>query len=98
MLFISSSLIPFSTFATIITLVIQRNHLLMALLSLEAMILTLTLLSISSTSFINQAELFFSMILLTFGACEASLGLACLVAMARSYGNDQINSLNINKC
>jgi len=37
-------------------------------------------------------------ILLTFGACEASLGLRIIVLMSRSYGSDMIKSLRINKC
>nr|ALS46302.1 NADH dehydrogenase subunit 4L [Glycinde armigera] len=73
----------------------QRHHLLMSLLAFEGVILTLVLLSITSLS---SNELFITFVLLTFAACEASLGLACLISMTRSYGNDHFNSLSINKC
>nr|YP_009250800.1 NADH dehydrogenase subunit 4L [Namalycastis abiuma]AMY15511.1 NADH dehydrogenase subunit 4L [Namalycastis abiuma] len=80
---------------TILCILIQRHHLLMALLAMEAMILTLVLLMLSS----HDAQwTFMIMIMLTFGACEAGLGLACMVSMARSYGNDHLTSLSINKC
>nr|AVW86160.1 NADH dehydrogenase subunit 4L [Panthalis oerstedi] len=96
--FISSSLLPLSVLATLLAMVMQRNQLLMALLTLEAMILAMTLLILTASSFVNLNELFTSMVLLTFGACEASLGLACLVKMARTFGNDQVSSLSTTKC
>nr|YP_009747389.1 NADH dehydrogenase subunit 4L [Aphrodita australis]QII43120.1 NADH dehydrogenase subunit 4L [Aphrodita australis] len=91
-------LMPFATISSLICLVIQRQHLLMALLALETMILTLTITTMMIYLTSNPMEPFMMMILLTFGACEASLGLACLISMTRSYGNDLINSLSINKC
>ena len=66
----------------------------MALIALEGVILTLTLLIIVQT----PQELFFALITLTFGACEASLGLACLVAITRSHGNDLFNTIISSKC
>nr|YP_010373153.1 NADH dehydrogenase subunit 4L [Hyperhalosydna striata]QTZ18397.1 NADH dehydrogenase subunit 4L [Hyperhalosydna striata] len=98
MLLIPSSLIPITTLASLITMVSQRNHLLMTLLALEAMILNLTLLAVLSSSSTTSTELFIAMILLTFGACEAALGLACLVKMTRSFGNDLISSSSLNSC
>jgi len=67
----------------------------MALLALEAMILSLILIIII---LINTTWLMFVIAILTFGACEASLGLACITAISRSYGNDHINALSLNKC
>lgn len=87
-------LIPLITFRALSTLVIQRRHLLIALLALEGVILTLTILIIIQ----SPQELFFALVILTFGACEARLGLACLVAITRSYGNDLFNSIIISKC
>nr|YP_009493562.1 NADH dehydrogenase subunit 4L [Cryptonome barbada]AWN55977.1 NADH dehydrogenase subunit 4L [Cryptonome barbada] len=75
---------------------LQRKHLLMALLSLEAIILSLTFLA-SAASF-NSSETFFCIIILSFGACEASLGLALVVLMLRATGSDMVSSLTINKC
>nr|QHT64995.1 NADH dehydrogenase subunit 4L [Bhawania goodei] len=80
---------------SIMTVILQRKHLLMALLAFEGMILSLV------TSYIYMAPItdtFIIMILLTMGACEASLGLACMVNMSRSYGNDHLSSLTLSKC
>uniref|UniRef100_A0A318D602 NADH dehydrogenase subunit 4L n=2 Tax=cellular organisms TaxID=131567 RepID=A0A318D602_9GAMM len=38
------------------------------------------------------------MILLTFSACEASSGLALLVAATRTHGSDQLKNLNLLQC
>nr|YP_010362122.1 NADH dehydrogenase subunit 4L [Branchinotogluma segonzaci]UNQ87682.1 NADH dehydrogenase subunit 4L [Branchinotogluma segonzaci] len=96
--FIPSSLLPFSIIMTIITLITQRSHLLMALLALEAMILNLMILIMIMSNMTSNMNLFLSMILLTFGTCEAALGLACLVKMTRTFGNDQISSSSLNSC
>nr|AXJ93399.1 NADH dehydrogenase subunit 4L [Cheilonereis cyclurus] len=74
---------------------IQRQHLLMVLLALESMVLGIILMIIT---LMNSTWLMFVIIILTFGACEASLGLACMTAMSRSYGNDHLNSMLSNKC
>nr|ARI50078.1 NADH dehydrogenase subunit 4L [Tectus virgatus] len=82
---------------SIVTLCFQYKHLLSCLLSLEAMTLNLfiLLLTISSTyNFEGQMCL----ILITMGACEASLGLAILVSLIRTHGNDYVNSFNSQKC
>nr|AVW86224.1 NADH dehydrogenase subunit 4L [Euthalenessa festiva] len=98
MTFMSSSLIPLAPLVAILTMIIQRSHILMSLLALEAMILSLALASILLSSSVNPMEMFLALILLTFGACEASLGLACIVALARATGNDQISSSSLSKC
>lgn len=38
------------------------------------------------------------MIMLAFSACEASTGLALLVAAARTHGTDRLQSLNLLQC
>ena len=78
-----------------ITFVNQRRHLLMSLLALEGVILTLVLMLILTSS---NLELFYIFVLVRFGACEARLGLACLVSIIRSYGNDHIKGLTGLKC
>nr|ALQ78849.1 NADH dehydrogenase subunit 4L [Glycera cf. tridactyla FS19] len=90
-----SSSIFLSTSFAIATMISQRRHMLMALLALEAVMLTLTLIIIL---FSSSNELFMSFILLTLAACEASLGLACLVIITRSLGNDLFKTLSSNKC
>nr|ALQ78862.1 NADH dehydrogenase subunit 4L [Glycera cf. tridactyla FS20] len=90
-----SSSLFFTTSFAITTMITQRRHLLMALLALEAVMLTLTLIIVLLNS---TNELFISFIILTLAACEASLGLACLVVVTRSLGNDLFKTLSSNKC
>nr|QHT64910.1 NADH dehydrogenase subunit 4L [Perinereis sp. PA-2020] len=86
---------PVLVLVSLTCVILQRQHLLMALLALEAMILSLILMIII---LVNATWLMFVIAILTFGACEASLGLACMTAMSRSYGNDHMNTLSLNKC
>nr|BBI37694.1 NADH dehydrogenase subunit 4L [Trimmatom pharus] len=80
-------------------LTFHRTHLLSALLCLEGMMLSLFLglslwaLELSSTN-LSASPL----LLLAFSACEASTGLALLVATARTHGTDQLKSLNLLQC
>nr|YP_010390517.1 NADH dehydrogenase subunit 4L [Gnathodentex aureolineatus]UPX00925.1 NADH dehydrogenase subunit 4L [Gnathodentex aureolineatus] len=80
-------------------LAFHRTHLLSALLCLEGMMLSLFMalslwtLQLNSTAF-SAAP----MLLLAFSACEASAGLALLVATARTHGNDRLQSLNLLQC
>nr|QXU59463.1 NADH dehydrogenase subunit 4L [Zenarchopterus dispar] len=80
-------------------LAFHRTHLLSALLCLEAMMISLFInlsmwmLQLNSTNF-SLAP----MILLAFSACEASTGLALLVATARTHGNDRLQSLSLLQC
>nr|AOR07201.1 NADH dehydrogenase subunit 4L [Mesenchytraeus cf. gelidus SL-2017] len=87
-----------SIYAMILALLIQRSHFLMSLLCLEGIMLSTVLfipLLLYSTSLMLPT---ISIIMLTFGACEASLGLSLLVKMSRSYGSDMMSSLSTNKC
>nr|YP_009058406.1 NADH dehydrogenase subunit 4L [Percalates novemaculeata]BAP40435.1 NADH dehydrogenase subunit 4L [Percalates novemaculeata] len=80
-------------------LAFHRTHLLSALLCLEGMMLSLFIalslwtLQLDSTNF-SAAP----MLLLAFSACEASAGLALLVATARTHGSDHLQSLNLLQC
>nr|QNK04282.1 NADH dehydrogenase subunit 4L [Labrus bergylta]QNK04291.1 NADH dehydrogenase subunit 4L [Labrus mixtus] len=80
-------------------LTFHRTHLLSALLCLEGMMLSLFIalslwtLQLNSTSFSTAP-----MLLLAFSACEASAGLALLVATARTHGSDQLKNLNLLQC
>nr|YP_002265583.1 NADH dehydrogenase subunit 4L [Thamnaconus modestus]YP_002519919.1 NADH dehydrogenase subunit 4L [Amanses scopas]YP_002519932.1 NADH dehydrogenase subunit 4L [Eubalichthys mosaicus]YP_009020317.1 NADH dehydrogenase subunit 4L [Thamnaconus tessellatus]YP_009138337.1 NADH dehydrogenase subunit 4L [Thamnaconus hypargyreus]YP_010170547.1 NADH dehydrogenase subunit 4L [Thamnaconus septentrionalis]AHL24750.1 NADH dehydrogenase subunit 4L [Thamnaconus tessellatus]AII02227.1 NADH dehydrogenase su len=80
-------------------LAFHRTHLLSALLCLEGMMLSLFIalslwsMSLSSTSFSALPVL-----LLAFSACEASTGLALLVATARTHGTDRLQALNLLQC
>nr|YP_010960322.1 NADH dehydrogenase subunit 4L [Symphysanodon katayamai]WNH37686.1 NADH dehydrogenase subunit 4L [Symphysanodon katayamai] len=80
-------------------LAFYRTHLLSALLCLEGLMLSLFIalslwtLQLDSTSFSTAP-----MLLLAFSACEASAGLALLVATTRTHGSDRLKNLNLLKC
>nr|YP_009318317.1 NADH dehydrogenase subunit 4L [Astralium haematragum]AOZ71798.1 NADH dehydrogenase subunit 4L [Astralium haematragum] len=82
---------------SVLTLSLQYKHLLSALLSLEAMTLSLFVLLVCISSGFNF-EGPMCLILITMGACEASLGLAILVSLIRTHGNDYVYSFNAQKC
>lgn len=86
---------PILVVVSLTCVILQRQHLLIALLALEVIVLRLIFIIIV---IIGSNWLIFIIVLLTFGACEASLGLACITAISRSYGNDHLNSLLLNKC
>nr|YP_010234523.1 NADH dehydrogenase subunit 4L [Acanthodactylus schmidti]QTA72702.1 NADH dehydrogenase subunit 4L [Acanthodactylus schmidti] len=80
-------------------LVFHRTHLMMILVCMESMMLSLYLMTStfsSTTSISTLAPL--PILLLTFSACEASSGLALLVATSRTHGTDHMKNLNLLKC
>nr|BAH84966.1 NADH dehydrogenase subunit 4L [Oryzias celebensis] len=80
-------------------LVFYRTHLLSALLCLEAMMLTLFIsLSIWALQLVCSSFMACPMILLALSACEASAGLALLVATARTHGTDRLKNLSLLQC
>lgn len=80
----------------LIAFILNTSHLLISLLYLEGIILSIVLLiSITiSPSPIHQL----SLILLTFRACEARLGLRIIVKISRSHGSDLLSSTALNSC
>nr|YP_001531185.1 NADH dehydrogenase subunit 4L [Stylephorus chordatus]BAF91456.1 NADH dehydrogenase subunit 4L [Stylephorus chordatus]BAF91469.1 NADH dehydrogenase subunit 4L [Stylephorus chordatus]BAF91482.1 NADH dehydrogenase subunit 4L [Stylephorus chordatus] len=80
-------------------LAFHRTHLLSALLCLEGMMLALFIalslwaLQLDATGYSTAP-----MIMLAFSACEASAGLALLVATARTHGSDHLQTLNLLQC
>lgn len=80
-------------------LVINRSHLLSALLCLELLLIssfagiTLLVNSVATFTFISTP-----LILLTLSACEASAGLALLVSISRTHGSDLIHTFNLLQC
>nr|YP_010535840.1 NADH dehydrogenase subunit 4L [Luprops yunnanus]UYB79052.1 NADH dehydrogenase subunit 4L [Luprops yunnanus] len=84
----------FMFFSGCLSFSIKRKHLLLMLLSLEFMVLSLYYLLFSYLSGFNN-DYFFSMIFLTFSVCEGSLGLAILVSLMRSHGNDYFQSFSV---
>nr|YP_010515087.1 NADH dehydrogenase subunit 4L [Narcine timlei]UXL87073.1 NADH dehydrogenase subunit 4L [Narcine timlei] len=89
-----------STFMfSLMGLALNRSHLLSALICLESMMLSLFISIALWTMMMNSTSWTISpMILLTFSACEASSGLALLVASTRTHGSDQLKNLNLLQC
>nr|YP_010949651.1 NADH dehydrogenase subunit 4L [Monacanthus ciliatus]WMI35425.1 NADH dehydrogenase subunit 4L [Monacanthus ciliatus]WMI35438.1 NADH dehydrogenase subunit 4L [Monacanthus ciliatus] len=80
-------------------LAFHRTHLLSALLCLEGMMLSLFIaLSLWSMSLSSTIFSALPILLLAFSACEASTGLALLVATARTHGTDRLQALNLLQC
>jgi NADH-ubiquinone oxidoreductase chain 4L len=82
----------------ILNLLSNQYHFLITLLSLEGIILRLVIIVPLIISYIEAPNVSIRIILLTFGACEARLGLGLLVLISRSYGRDILNTLTSNKC
>ena len=83
---------------TLVSFVSQRSHVLICLLSLEATVLSLAFAITYFAAQSSQVDLFYCIIILSFGACEAALALGVLVVIARAFGRDIIRSVNLNKC
>nr|YP_009971612.1 NADH dehydrogenase subunit 4L [Brycon nattereri]QNG57194.1 NADH dehydrogenase subunit 4L [Brycon nattereri] len=80
-------------------LALHRVHLLSALLCLEGMMLSLYVaLSLWTLQLEAMASAAAPMYLLAFSACEASAGLALLVATTRTHGTDHLQSLKLLQC
>nr|WNH21681.1 NADH dehydrogenase subunit 4L [Stegastes partitus] len=80
-------------------LAFHRTHFLSALLCLEGMMLSLYIaLSLWALQFGTPNLAASPLILLAFSACEASVGLALLVATARTHGTDHLQNLNLLQC
>lgn len=84
--------------SAMVALILNKNHLLISLLALEAFILRLVIIIPLTLSIASARAIFTSIILLSIGACEASLGLALIVLISRTYGSDKIQSITANKC
>lgn len=62
----------------------RKTHSLAVLLTLEGLVM-LTLLAL-----IAHSDLLFSVCFLSIGACEAAIGLACIVGLVRLRGHEQV--------
>ncbi len=70
----------------------KREHLLSVLLRLEYISLRIYL---GLLIYFNFRDLFYSLIYITFTACEGALGLSILVIMRRTHGGDYFKTFNI---
>nr|ALO76993.1 NADH deshydrogenase subunit 4L [Sternolophus sp. STE01] len=94
MLIISLGFSVFMYFMGILGFCLKRKHLLMMLLNLEFIVLSLYFNLFIYLSFFDY-EFYFSMIFLTMSVCEGALGLAILVSLIRTHGNDYFQSFNV---
>uniref|UniRef100_A0AAU6QGT1 NADH-ubiquinone oxidoreductase chain 4L n=1 Tax=Aurospio banyulensis TaxID=3050091 RepID=A0AAU6QGT1_9ANNE len=92
------SIVVLISFFALLSFISQRHHVLMCLLSLEATLLSLAFGLTIINSPLQSVDMFYCIIILSFGACEAAVALAVLVIVTRSYGSDMLSSLNTNKC
>nr|AML25623.1 NADH dehydrogenase subunit 4L [Staphylinidae sp. BMNH 1274669] len=81
-------------FSGILVFCLKRKHLLLMLLSLEFIVLSLYFNLFLYLSNFNY-EFYFCMIFLTMSVCEGALGLAILVSLIRTHGNDYFQSFSI---
>nr|YP_006303166.1 NADH dehydrogenase subunit 4L [Echinotriton andersoni]BAM14006.1 NADH dehydrogenase subunit 4L [Echinotriton andersoni] len=88
-----------SAFSISVTgLMLHRTHFLSALLCLEGMMLTVFIaISTLSTQMNTGSSFSLPMFLLTLSVCEASTGLALMVATTRTHGTDHLKNLNLLK-
>nr|AXS66345.1 NADH dehydrogenase subunit 4L [Staphylinoidea sp. 6 KM-2017] len=81
-------------FSGALVFAMKRKHLLLVLMSLEFLVLSLFLNMLMSFSVVNF-EIYFVMIFLSMSVCEGAIGLALLVSLIRTHGNDYFNSFNV---
>nr|YP_009991890.1 NADH dehydrogenase subunit 4L [Urocolius indicus]QNN84764.1 NADH dehydrogenase subunit 4L [Urocolius indicus] len=80
-------------------LAFHRTHLISALLCLESMMLSLyIMLSTWPIETNTTSASLIPVLMLTFSACEAGVGLAMLVASTRTHGSDYLHNLNMLQC
>nr|YP_010176528.1 NADH dehydrogenase subunit 4L [Phrynoglossus myanhessei]QSQ72195.1 NADH dehydrogenase subunit 4L [Phrynoglossus myanhessei] len=72
-----------------------RTHLLSALLCLEAMMLVAFITLALWPSLLSHLNLVNPLVMLTFSACEAALGLSLMVAIARFFMTSSLRSLSL---
>nr|BAF43961.1 NADH dehydrogenase subunit 4L [Takydromus tachydromoides]BBA31832.1 NADH dehydrogenase subunit 4L [Takydromus tachydromoides] len=78
---------------------LHRTHLMLILICIEGMMLTLYLMMALFTSSLNITTItILPILLLAMSACEASTGLALLVATSRTHGTDHMKTLSLLKC
>lgn len=82
----------------VVAFTIQQSHFLITLLTLEGLTLSLVLFVPLALRMLLIPLGILRLLILTLGACEASVGLALLVIIVRGYGRDLVNNTSLNKC
>nr|YP_010303566.1 NADH dehydrogenase subunit 4L [Quasilineus sinicus]QXO02038.1 NADH dehydrogenase subunit 4L [Quasilineus sinicus] len=80
-----------------VSLFLERGHLLMVLLMLEAGMVGLFFFLVLGGGLYGYGS-YLCLVLISFGACEAAVGLALLVSIIRSHGNDFVSVLSVYEC
>nr|YP_010625193.1 NADH dehydrogenase subunit 4L [Atyopsis moluccensis]WBG72631.1 NADH dehydrogenase subunit 4L [Atyopsis moluccensis] len=75
----------------------SRKHLLSTLLSLEFIMLSIFWLMVLMVACLG-GDSYFVLFFLTLAACEGALGLALLVSVVRTHGNDNFSSFMVLQC
>nr|WJR82120.1 NADH dehydrogenase subunit 4L [Amphimallon sp.] len=81
-------------FGGLFSFCVKRKHLLLMLLSLEFIILGLYFNLYLFLMYFNF-EFYFGMVFLAMSVCESALGLAILVALVRTHGNDYFQTFSV---
>lgn len=81
----------------IISLCLNRKHIIISLLRLELIVLRLFCIFSLFLS-VELNDIYLLIILLTFRVCEGVIGLSRLISLIRSHGNDQLLSISLNTC
>ena len=84
-------------FAGLLAFVSGRKHLLNTLLRLEFIIVNVFWFMAVLVRNVG-GDLYFRLFFLTLAACEGGLGLALLVSIVRTHGNDNFRSFRVLKC
>nr|YP_009158948.1 NADH dehydrogenase subunit 4L [Eozapus setchuanus]AIG99662.1 NADH dehydrogenase subunit 4L [Eozapus setchuanus] len=78
---------------------LYRSHMMSTLLCLEGMMLSIFVLSsINALNSHNILSFMLPVVILVFAACEAAIGLALLVMISNTYGNDYVQNLSLLQC
>nr|ALO77171.1 NADH deshydrogenase subunit 4L [Phloiophilus edwardsi] len=75
-----------------VSFILNKKHLLLALMSMEYLILPLYLGMFIYLNLMNY-EQYFSLIFLSISVCESALGLSLLVSLIRTHGNDYVKNM-----
>nr|YP_009648864.1 NADH dehydrogenase subunit 4L [Notospermus geniculatus]QCZ36414.1 NADH dehydrogenase subunit 4L [Notospermus geniculatus] len=78
-------------------LFVERGHLLMVLLLFEAVVLGLFSMLLFGLGG-GLSGFYLCLVLVSFGACEAAVGLSLLVSLIRTHGNDFVSALTVYEC
>nr|YP_009364256.1 NADH dehydrogenase subunit 4L [Anaulaciulus koreanus]ARF02899.1 NADH dehydrogenase subunit 4L [Anaulaciulus koreanus] len=73
-----------------------RKSMLVMLLSIEYMVLGISLMLIQMMKL--MADQFILLYFFVFVVCEGALGLSLIVVLIRAYGTDLILNMNMTKC